>query len=148
MLLQWRIQDFPLGGADLQCIHISAKTYVKTKEMDPVGGGVHAGGAPWIRQCTNLRHYCRLLWTFIFPSHRFEHRNSIFVPHAHVSLTFAHQIFHVTGVKRISTIAQIYFIIAIAGDMGVSIRLYLGGSLLILFELIYLVLLLTLIRKL
>ena len=43
---QWRIQDFPLGGADLlgwgtdlQCVHFSAKTYAKMKEMDPVGGG-------------------------------------------------------------------------------------------------------------
>ena len=36
---QWRIQDFPLGGgADLRRIHFLAKTYVKTKEMDPVGG--------------------------------------------------------------------------------------------------------------
>ena len=33
---------FPVGGgggADLQGIHFSVKTYVKTKEMDPVGGG-------------------------------------------------------------------------------------------------------------
>ena len=42
---QWRIQDFPLGGApthwggaDLQYVHFSAKTYAKTKEIDPVGG--------------------------------------------------------------------------------------------------------------
>ena len=35
----------PLGGADLQRIHFSAKMYAKTKEMDPVGG-VHAGGTP------------------------------------------------------------------------------------------------------
>ena len=27
------------GGADLQRIHFLAKTYAKTKEMDPVGGG-------------------------------------------------------------------------------------------------------------
>ena len=47
-----RIQDFPLGGmlthwggTDLRRIHFLAKTYVKTKEMDPVGG-MHAGGAP------------------------------------------------------------------------------------------------------
>ena len=54
--IQWQIQDFPLGvanplggGANLQCIHFLAKTYAKTKEIDPVGGA-HAGGAPWIRQ--------------------------------------------------------------------------------------------------
>ena len=28
----------PLGGANLQCIHFLAKTYVKMKKMDPVGG--------------------------------------------------------------------------------------------------------------
>ena len=33
------------GGADLRCVHFLAKTYVKTKEIDPVGGA-HAGGAP------------------------------------------------------------------------------------------------------
>ena len=27
------------GGANLQCVHFSAKTYVKMNEMDPVGGG-------------------------------------------------------------------------------------------------------------
>ena len=43
--IQWRIQDFQLGGADLQRVHFSAKTYVKMKEMDPAGG-VHAGSAP------------------------------------------------------------------------------------------------------
>ena len=38
----------PLGGGiDLQCIHFLAKTYAKTKEIDPVGGGgACAGGAP------------------------------------------------------------------------------------------------------
>ena len=62
-LLQWRIQDFPLVGdadllrrdANLRCIHFLAKTYAKTKEIDPVGGGGGggggAGGAPRIRQC-------------------------------------------------------------------------------------------------
>ena len=33
---------FPVGGgggADLRCIHFSAKTYAKMKEMDPVEGG-------------------------------------------------------------------------------------------------------------
>ena len=44
---------FPVrgGGADLRRIHFLVKTYAKTKEMDPVGGGECAGGAPWIRQC-------------------------------------------------------------------------------------------------
>ena len=39
MLYQWRIQDFPLGGANLRRVHFLAKTYAKTKEIDPVGGG-------------------------------------------------------------------------------------------------------------
>ena len=34
------------GGANLQCVHFLVKTYVKTKEIDPVGGGGRAGGAP------------------------------------------------------------------------------------------------------
>ena len=53
---QWRIQDFPSGGApshwegaDLRCGCFLAKTYAKTKELDPVGGA-RVGGAPWIRQ--------------------------------------------------------------------------------------------------
>ena len=40
----------PLGGhANLRRVHFLAKTYVKTKENDPVGGA-RSGGAPWIRQ--------------------------------------------------------------------------------------------------
>ena len=35
---QGRIQDFPLGGANLQHRRFSVKTYVKTKEFGPVGG--------------------------------------------------------------------------------------------------------------
>ena len=35
----------PLGGANLQSVHFSAKTYAKTKEMDPVGGG-HVPAVP------------------------------------------------------------------------------------------------------
>ena len=34
------------GGANLRCVQFSAKTYVKTKEIDPVGRGARAGGAP------------------------------------------------------------------------------------------------------
>ena len=33
------------GGANLRHVHFLVKTYVKTKEMDPVGGAC-AGGAP------------------------------------------------------------------------------------------------------
>ena len=46
---------FPMGGgggADLRHGGFSAKTHVKMKELDPVGGGgLHAGGIPWICQC-------------------------------------------------------------------------------------------------
>ena len=41
---QWRIQDFPLGGAEplgganLRCGCFLAKTYAKMKELDPIGG--------------------------------------------------------------------------------------------------------------
>ena len=38
------------GGANLQCVHFLVKMYMKTKEVDAVGGA-HAGGAPWIHQC-------------------------------------------------------------------------------------------------
>ena len=38
------------GGANLRCVHFSAKTYVKMKEIDPVGGA-RAAAPPWIRQC-------------------------------------------------------------------------------------------------
>ena len=33
------------GGANLRRIHFLAKTYVKMKEIDPVGGGGGGGGA-------------------------------------------------------------------------------------------------------
>ena len=36
--MQWQIQDFPLGGANLQHVHFLVKTYAKMKEMDPVWG--------------------------------------------------------------------------------------------------------------
>ena len=56
---QWRIQDFPFGGVpshwggrravrggtDLRHGCFLAKTYAKTKELDPVGGA-RAGSAP------------------------------------------------------------------------------------------------------
>ena len=41
------------GGANLQRIHFSAKTYAKMKEIDPVGGAC-AAAPPWIRQCMRL----------------------------------------------------------------------------------------------
>ena len=41
------------GGTDLRCGCFLAKTYVKTKELDPVGG-VHWWRPPWIRQCLHL----------------------------------------------------------------------------------------------
>ena len=51
--MQWRIQDFLLGGADplggganLRCVHFSAKTYAKMKEIDPVGGRAQAAPPP------------------------------------------------------------------------------------------------------
>ena len=45
---------FPIGGGgggtNLRHVHFSVKTYVKTKEIDPVGGGGGAAAPPWIRQ--------------------------------------------------------------------------------------------------
>ena len=57
------------GGTDLRCVHFLAKTYVKTKEIDPVGGGGGAPAAPppWIRQCKNHEgpFWCRCLLLII-----------------------------------------------------------------------------------
>ena len=39
VLTHWR-------GANLRHVHFSAKTYAKTKEIDPVGGGGHVPAAP------------------------------------------------------------------------------------------------------
>ena len=36
----------PLGGANLRRIHFLVKTYVKIKEIDPVGGGGARAAAP------------------------------------------------------------------------------------------------------
>ena len=41
----------PLGGANLRCVCFSAKMYVKTKELDPVGRGARRRHPPWIRHC-------------------------------------------------------------------------------------------------
>ena len=49
---QWRIQDFPMGGAEplggtnLRCGQFLEKMYAKTKELGPVGRGACAGGPP------------------------------------------------------------------------------------------------------
>ena len=59
-MFQWRIQDFPQGGAPTPKIaiifHIFAENCMKMKEFGPPGGGGGRGsrvpGAPpWIRQC-------------------------------------------------------------------------------------------------
>ena len=58
--MQWRIQDFPLGGADLQCVHFLAKTYAKMKKIDPVGGGgEHAPAAPLPGSANEMLHKLR-----------------------------------------------------------------------------------------
>ena len=55
--IQWRIQNFSLGmghnpvrtGANVWRGHLWAKTYVKMKELGPIGGGSLAGAPPRIR---------------------------------------------------------------------------------------------------
>ena len=54
---------FPVGGAptrwggtNLRRVHFSVKTYVKMKEIDPVGGA-RATAPPWIRQCSRIQWY-------------------------------------------------------------------------------------------
>ena len=81
---QLRIQDFQLGGAlsrwggaDLRRGCFSVKTYVKTKELDPIGGGARQRRPPpRIRQCTwtcpcfwNIP----ILWINIRHSHNLIH---------------------------------------------------------------------------
>ena len=53
--VQWRIQDFPQGGAPIPKIaiifQIFAENCMKMKEFGPRGGGARVPGAPpWIRQ--------------------------------------------------------------------------------------------------
>ena len=52
---QWRIQDFPQGGAPTPKIAIIfqnfAKNCMKMKEFGPPGGARVPGAPPWIRQC-------------------------------------------------------------------------------------------------
>ena len=61
------------GGTDLQHVHFSAKTYAKTKEIDPVGGA-RAGGAPWIRQCHCIYHisFAGYMFRSFLPSYHKE----------------------------------------------------------------------------
>ena len=51
---QWRIQDFPQGGAPTPKIaiifHIFAENCMKMKEFGPPGGGARPWRPPWIRQ--------------------------------------------------------------------------------------------------
>ena len=47
----------PVGGTNIRCVHFSVKTYAKTKEIDPVGGGPCRQHPPWIRQCTSIMQY-------------------------------------------------------------------------------------------
>ena len=51
---QWRIQDFPRGGAPTPKIaiifHIFAENCMKMKEFGPPGGARVPGAPPWIRQ--------------------------------------------------------------------------------------------------
>ena len=51
--IQWQIQDFPLGGGYRPIGGVPTSTvytfqwkHVKTKEMDPVGGGMHQQHPP------------------------------------------------------------------------------------------------------
>ena len=65
---QGRIQDFPLGGggaptligggANLRHRHFLVKTYVKTKEFGPVGGG----GAPETFVCRSATGHVLMHW--------------------------------------------------------------------------------------
>ena len=57
---QWRIQDFPQGGAPTPKIatifQFFAENCMKMKEFGPPGGGARVPGAPpWIRQCFMLK---------------------------------------------------------------------------------------------
>ena len=65
---QWQIQDFPLEGAltrwrgaNLRRIHFSVKMYAKMKEMDPVGGGGGASGAPGSANVKGTTWTCAVL---------------------------------------------------------------------------------------
>ena len=47
----------------------TSDTYAKTKEIDPVGGGAHAAGAPWIRQClTSKIYYVSRYFSYFAPN--------------------------------------------------------------------------------
>ena len=52
---QWRIQDFPRGGAPTPksaiIFQFFAENCMKMKEFGPPGGARVPGTPPWIRQC-------------------------------------------------------------------------------------------------
>ena len=52
--MQWRIQDFPQGGAQTPKIaiifQIFAENCIKMKEFGPPGEGARPWRPPWIRQ--------------------------------------------------------------------------------------------------
>ena len=56
--VQWRIQDFPQGGAPTPKIaiifHIFAENCMKMKEFGPPGGGARPWRPPWIHQCVSV----------------------------------------------------------------------------------------------
>ena len=56
--LQWRIQDFPRGGAPTPesaiIFQFFAENCMKMKEFGPPGGARVPGTPPWIRQCLSL----------------------------------------------------------------------------------------------
>ena len=68
MPIQWRIQDFPQGGAPTPknaiIFQFFAKNCMKMKEFGPQGGGARPWRPPWIRQCNCLivgkHHVCLL----------------------------------------------------------------------------------------
>ena len=55
ILWQWRIQDFPGGGAPTPksaiIFQFFAENCMKMKEFGPQGGARVPGAPPWIRQC-------------------------------------------------------------------------------------------------
>ena len=54
-MIQWRIQDFPQGGAPTPrsaiIFQFFAENCMKMKEFGPPGGARVPGAPPWIRQC-------------------------------------------------------------------------------------------------
>ena len=73
---RWEGAPTDWGGTNLQRVHFSAKTYAKTKEIDPVGGGGGAPAAPpWIRQWSGMyKCYERFyqMWFIVYIMIRFH----------------------------------------------------------------------------